>query len=276
MSKQVKEMLVEEYRKRLNGVDDAVLVDIREVDANTNNEMRRSLKSKDIRITVVRNSLAKTAFHDTGLALFDPLLTGPNAIVYGGESVINVAREIVDWSKKIKQIQLKGAILDELRALDWVPRSVRSRAREIQRTMAELEHRFQRTPSEEEVADAMDVKVDVLRDHLGEIANLGFVALDELLNPSERDSGAMSEVIADPEAIDPSGSFEKEETRYMLADSINRLPDRERLVLTLYYYEGLTLAEIGGVLNVTESRICQIHTKAVMSLRNRFIEPAYR
>lgn len=172
--------------------------------------------------------------------------------------------------------RIKGAILDELRALDWVPRSVRSRAREIQRTLAELEHRLQRTPTEEEVAEAMEVPLDTLRDQLGEIANLGFVALDELLNPSERESGSMSELIADPKAIDPSGSFEKEETRYMLADSINRLPDRERLVLTLYYYEGLTLAEIGGVLNVTESRICQIHTKAVMSLRNRFIEPAYR
>ncbi len=172
--------------------------------------------------------------------------------------------------------RIKGAILDELRALDWVPRSVRSRAREIQRTMAELNHTLQRTPTEEEVAESMEVPLDTLRSHLGEIANLGFVALDELLNPSENASGSMTDVLPDSGAIDPSGSFEKEETRYMLADSINRLPDRERLVLTLYYYEGLTLAEIGGVLNVTESRICQIHTKAVMSLRNRFIEPAFR
>jgi RNA polymerase sigma factor for flagellar operon FliA len=172
--------------------------------------------------------------------------------------------------------RIKGAILDELRALDWVPRSVRSRAREIQRTMAELNHTLQRTPTEEEVAESMEVPLDTLRGHLGEIANLGFVALDELLNPSENTSGSMTDVLPDSGAIDPSGSFEKEETRYMLADSINRLPDRERLVLTLYYYEGLTLAEIGGVLNVTESRICQIHTKAVMSLRNRFIEPAFK
>jgi len=172
--------------------------------------------------------------------------------------------------------RIKGAILDELRHLDWVPRSVRSRAREIQRTMAELNHSLQRTPTEDEVAAAMDVPLDTLRDQLGEIANLGFVALDELLNPSERESGAMSEMIADTHAVDPSGSFESQETRTMLADSISRLPDRERLVLTLYYYEGLTLAEIGGVLSVTESRVCQIHTKAVMSLRNRFIEPAYR
>ncbi|MCB1247625.1 MAG: FliA/WhiG family RNA polymerase sigma factor [Acidimicrobiia bacterium] len=172
--------------------------------------------------------------------------------------------------------RIKGAILDELRKLDWVPRSVRARTKEIQRTMADLEHKYQRTPSEDEVADAMDISTDTLRDHLGEIAKLGFVALDELLKPGEKESGSMSEMIADPSATDPSGNFEREETRYALADSINRLPDRERLVLTLYYYEGLTLAEIGSVLNVTESRICQIHAKAVISLRNRFIEPAYR
>jgi len=172
--------------------------------------------------------------------------------------------------------RIKGAILDELRALDWVPRSVRARAREIQRSLSELEHGLQRTPTEEELAEHMDVPLVTLRDHLGEIATLGFVGLDELLSPAERESGAVGDLVADPKALDPSGSFEREETRYMLADSINRLGDRERLVVTLYYYEGLTLAEIGGVLNVTESRVCQIHTKAVMSLRNRLIEPPYK
>ena len=172
--------------------------------------------------------------------------------------------------------RIKGAILDELRALDWVPRSVRARAREIQRSLSELEHGLQRTPTEEELAEHMDVPLVTLRDHLVEIATLGFVGLDELLSPAERESGAVGDLVADPKALDPSGSFEREETRYMLADSINRLGDRERLVVTLYYYEGLTLAEIGGVLNVTESRVCQIHTKAVMSLRNRLIEPPYK
>ncbi len=172
--------------------------------------------------------------------------------------------------------RIKGAILDELRALDWVPRSVRSRAREIQRSLAELEHSMQRSPTDEELASHMGVQLETLQDHLGEISTLGFVALDELLNPAERDSAAVGDVMADPRASDPSGSFEKEETRYLLADSIQRLPDRERLVVTLYYYEGLTLAEIGKVLSVTESRVCQIHTKAVMSLRNRLMEPPYK
>ena len=169
--------------------------------------------------------------------------------------------------------RIKGAILDELRALDWVPRSVRARAREIQRSMAELEHSLQRTATDQELADHMDLPVETLRDQLGELSTLGFVALDELLNPNERDSATIGDVVPDGAALDPSGSFEREETRYLLADSINRLAERERLVVTLYYYEGLTLAEIGSILNVTESRVCQIHTKAVLSLRNRFIEP---
>jgi RNA polymerase sigma factor FliA len=171
--------------------------------------------------------------------------------------------------------RIKGAILDELRALDWVPRSVRARAREIQRSMSELEHSLQRSATDQELADHMDIPVETLRDQLGELSTLGFVALDELLNPDERDSAAVGDIVPDATAFDPSGSFEREETRYLLADSINRLPERDRLVVTLYYFEGLTLSEIGTVLNVTESRVCQIHTKAVLSLRNRFIEPSF-
>ena len=150
--------------------------------------------------------------------------------------------------------RIKGAILDELRALDWVLRSVRARAREIQRSLAELEHGLQRTPTDEELAEHMGVLVETLQDHLSEISTLGVVALDELLNPGERDSASVRDMLADPRAPDPSGSFETQETKYLLADSINRLADRERLVVTLYYYEGLTLAEIGRVLSVTESR----------------------
>ena len=172
--------------------------------------------------------------------------------------------------------RIKGAILDELRALDWVPRSVRARAREIQRSLNELEHYLQRSVSDEELADHMGISVDLLQDHLGEIAALGFIALDELIEPGERSSTAVGDLVADPRAVDPGGSFEQHETRFVLADAINRLPERDRLVVTLYYYEGMTLAEIGDVLGVTESRICQIHTKSVMSLRNRLLEPGQR
>jgi RNA polymerase sigma factor for flagellar operon FliA len=171
--------------------------------------------------------------------------------------------------------RIKGSILDELRALDWVPRSVRARAREIERSLAELEHREKRSVSEEELASHMDMAVEDLQSNLAEISTLGLVALDELLSP-ERGSSAIGDVVPDQKGMDPETAFQVEEMKRVLADIIGRLPDRERLVVTLYYYEGLTLAEIGRVLGVTESRVCQIHTKAVMSLRNRMTEPTYR
>ncbi|MFP5332192.1 MAG: RNA polymerase sigma factor WhiG [Acidimicrobiia bacterium] len=170
--------------------------------------------------------------------------------------------------------RIKGAILDELRALDWVPRSVRARAREIERSMVELEHRLQRTPTDEELAKHMNVQVDDLQDNLAEISTLGLVALDEMLGPDTGSS--LGDMVADSSGLSPEQAFQKEETRRILADAINRLPDRERLVLTLYYFEGLTLAEVGDVLGVTESRVCQIHAKSVMSLRNRMTEPTFR
>jgi RNA polymerase sigma factor for flagellar operon FliA len=170
--------------------------------------------------------------------------------------------------------RIKGSILDGLRALDWVPRSVRSRAREVERSMSELEHRLHRTPSDEELAAHIGTGVDMVRSTLAEMSNLGMVALDELVGP---DSGAaMGDFIADPSGIGPEAAFQAEETRHILSDAINRLPDRERLVITLYYFEGLTLAEIGEVLGVTESRVCQIHAKSVLSLRNRMAEPTFR
>ncbi len=171
--------------------------------------------------------------------------------------------------------RIKGAILDELRALDWVPRSVRARAREIERSLAELEHQLQRSPSEEELAVRLGTSLEDLQDALAEISVLGLVALDELLSP-ERDSSSVGDMLPDPRGTDPEAAFQIEETKRVLADAINRLPNRERLVVTLYYYEGLTLAEIGEVLGVTESRVCQIHTKSVMSLRNRMVEPLFR
>jgi RNA polymerase sigma factor for flagellar operon FliA len=169
--------------------------------------------------------------------------------------------------------RIKGAILDELRALDWVPRSVRSRARRIETGIAELEHKLQRPPTEEELATHVDMGIDELRDSLAEIGRSGMAALDELVSSDSQTS--MGEMLADPGGVSPEMAFQAEETRRGLVDAIQRLPERERLVVTLYYYEGMTLAEIGDVLGVTESRVCQIHAKTMMSLRNRLGDPAW-
>ena len=165
--------------------------------------------------------------------------------------------------------RIKGNILDELRAIDWVPRSVRAKARQIENAYAKLESKLHRTPTEEEVADELDMTRDQLQTALSKISFVGVVALDEFVGSSDRDGGA---TLGDTVATDvegPGDLFEVQEVRGMLADAINRLPEREKVVLTLYYYEGLTLAQIGDVIGVTESRICQIHTKAILQLRSR-------
>jgi RNA polymerase sigma factor FliA len=169
--------------------------------------------------------------------------------------------------------RIKGAILDELRALDWVPRSVRSRARRIETGITELEHKLQRSPTEEELSSHIEMDLEELRDALAEIGRSGMAALDEFVSGDSQTS--MGEMLADPGGISPEMAFQAEETRRGLVDAINRLPNRERLVVTLYYYEGMTLAEIGDVLGVTESRVCQIHAKTMMSLRNRLGDPSW-
>jgi RNA polymerase sigma factor for flagellar operon FliA len=169
--------------------------------------------------------------------------------------------------------RIKGAILDELRALDWVPRSVRSRARRIETAVVELEHTLQRAPTEDELAFNLEMEVDELNDALAEIGRSGIAALDEFVSGDSQTS--MGEMLSDPSGISPEAAFQSEETRRGLVDAINRLPERERLVVTLYYYEGMTLNEIGDVLGVTESRVCQIHAKTMMSLRNRLGDPAW-
>jgi RNA polymerase sigma factor for flagellar operon FliA len=170
--------------------------------------------------------------------------------------------------------RIKGAILDELRSIDWVPRSVRAKARLLEQTYAKLESELHRTPTDEELAAELDYTSDQLQTILGQISFVGLVALDEMLSVGgdRGESLTLGDTIADS-GEGPVAAYEVEEMRHILADAINRMPDRERLVLTLYYYEGLTLAEIGNVLGVTESRVCQIHTKAIFQLRSRLSEP---
>jgi RNA polymerase sigma factor for flagellar operon FliA len=170
--------------------------------------------------------------------------------------------------------RIKGAIIDELRSIDWVPRSVRAKARAVERAYSKLENELKRTPDDREVAAELGMSEAELNHVLSQVSFVGLVALDELLSASGSDRGGSSTVgdtIAD-RAHDPVEAFEVDEMKHLLADAINRMPDRERLVLTLYYYEGLTLAEIGAVLGVTESRVCQIHTKAILQLRSRFAD----
>jgi RNA polymerase sigma factor for flagellar operon FliA len=173
--------------------------------------------------------------------------------------------------------RIKGAIIDELRSIDWVPRSVRAKARAVERAYSKLENELRRSPEDKEVAAELEMSEDELNHLLSQVSFTGLVALDELLGRQQANDGGGSATVGDTiadRAHDPVEMFEVDEMKHLLADAINRMPDRERFVLTLYYYEAFTLAEIGGLLGVTESRVCQIHTKAILQLRSRLAEPA--
>jgi RNA polymerase sigma factor for flagellar operon FliA len=167
--------------------------------------------------------------------------------------------------------RIKGAIIDELRSLDWVPRSVRSRAREIERANSKLEHQLQRAPTDEEMAKELEMGVDDFQEALLQISNSTVAALDELWTVSDAsgDQVSLLDTLQDPDAPDPSEVMDATDMKDRVADAIARLPEREKLVVALYYYENLTLREIGEVLGVTESRVSQLHTKAVLRLRGR-------
>jgi len=166
--------------------------------------------------------------------------------------------------------RIRGAIIDELRSLDWVPRSVRSRAREIEQVQAKLEHELQRAPSESELAAKLNMTEEELQSALLEIANSSVYALDELwtVSDSSGDQVSLLDTIADEGAADPQEALASTEVKDRLTEAIGGLPEREQLVVALYYYENLTLREIGEVLGVTESRVSQLHTKAVMRLKS--------
>src|SRR3954447_26224083 len=170
--------------------------------------------------------------------------------------------------------RIRGAIIDELRALDWIPRSVRSKAREVERAYTTLEAELRRTPSEAEVADHLGIALGDLHHIFSQVSYVNVVALDEMLSVGgeKGDKLTLGDTLEDHRAKDPVLAFEGEETKFLLAGAINQLPEREKIVVTLYYYEGLTLAEIGKVLGVTESRICQMHTKAVLQLRAKLTD----
>jgi RNA polymerase sigma factor for flagellar operon FliA len=173
--------------------------------------------------------------------------------------------------------RIKGSIIDELRSMDWVPRSVRSRAREIERAIGELEARLGRAPEDEEIAKKLGVSEDELNESLSEISRTSIAALDELWTVSAGgDQIALIDTIEDTQGPNPQSALAETELKEALGDAIARLPEREKLVVTLYYYEELTLREIGEVLGVTESRVSQLHTKAILRLKARLSGAATR
>jgi len=226
------------------------------------------------RLVVAYSPLVKYVAGRTAAGL-PPHVEEADLISYGLVGLIS-AIERFDLSRDIKFetyaiMRIKGAIIDELRSLDWVPRSVRARAREVERANAKLENQLQRAPTDKEIADAMGITVEELNESLLAISHSSIVALDELwtVSDSSGDQVSLMDTIEDHGAPDPAKALDLGDLKDRIADAIAQLPEREKLVIALYYYESLTLREIGEVLGVTESRVSQMHTKAVLRLRSR-------
>ena len=166
--------------------------------------------------------------------------------------------------------RIRGAILDELRSQDWFPRSLRRKAKQLEEAYSTLEARLGRPASDREVAKALQIDVRELDGMLGEVAVATIMSLDADASSEESEqSTSLGEYLADPRAEDMEREIAAQEMRELIGERMAELPDKEQLVLVLYYYEELTLKEIGEILDVTESRVCQIHTKAIMRLRGK-------
>jgi RNA polymerase sigma factor for flagellar operon FliA len=166
--------------------------------------------------------------------------------------------------------RIRGAIVDDLRSLDWVPRSVRRKARLLEDAYSFLEGELHRPASDEEISNRLNISMDDLRAITEEVASAGLLSLDDFVgNQDGERTTRVVDLVCSKNGDSPSSSIEVEEMREVLAKSIINLPEKERTVLALYYYEDMTLKEIGRTLGVSESRVSQIHTKAMLRLKGR-------
>jgi RNA polymerase sigma factor for flagellar operon FliA len=165
------------------------------------------------------------------------------------------------------RLRVRGAMLDELRRMDWVPRTIHEKARRIQDTIAQVEQRLGRVPTDAEVAKALNISLSEYNDLLAEIRPATFICLDAVCNLDGGDTSSLCDVIADPSGDGPLEQVSRNELKEIILQRLRDLPDAQRKVLALYYGEDLHLREIAELLGLTESRICQIHSQAILSIR---------
>lgn len=169
--------------------------------------------------------------------------------------------------KTYAEFRIRGAILDELRAQDWVPRSIRDKAKLLDKTMAQLEIELGHAPSEEETAKALNITVEEFYDLVNQVRPVSLLSIDNSQSFSNDDHKSILNLLEGSKLNNPFNQLNMKSIKEVVAQAIEELPERQRLVLSLYYYEDLNLKEIGQVLRVTESRVSQLHAQAVARLR---------
>jgi RNA polymerase sigma factor for flagellar operon FliA len=166
--------------------------------------------------------------------------------------------------------RIRGAIFDELRTIDWVPRSVRQKTREVEDAIGTLEAQLGRTATDQEIANYLRLDEKEFAKLMRQMSTATMLSLNDVwFSGDENDKVSIGDSIESPSSLNPDIIVEKDEIRRVIVEAIEELPDKEKKILVLYYYEDLTLKEIGEVLEVTESRVSQLHTKAILRLRSK-------
>lgn len=169
--------------------------------------------------------------------------------------------------KTYAEFRIRGAILDELRSQDWVPRSVRDKAKRIERMSTELEQKLGRSVSDSEVSTALGIPLEEYYDMVSKVKSVTLLSVDDLTSPYQHERKTLLECLESGSSKNPFAQLKSKSVRKILMDNIEELPEKQKLVLSLYYYEDLNLKEIGKILDVTESRVSQLHTQAVERLK---------
>ena len=238
-------------------------------------EMYRKTRDPEIRDMFVKQYAPLVKYVAGKVAIGMPHNVDFDDLVGFGVFGLIDAIEKFDPNKHVKfktyaVTRIRGAIFDELRSIDWVPRSVRQKSREIEDTVHRLEASLGRSASDKEIADEMGMSETDFQKTMMKVSGTSILSLNDVWYTGEdNDKVSIVDSIESPQSLNPDSIVEKEEIKRVIVQAINELPEKEKKVLVLYYYEDLTLKEIGKVLEVTESRISQLHTKAIMRLRSK-------
>jgi len=235
----------------------------------------RKTRNGEIRNRLIKQYLPLVKYVAGKLAVGMPQNVEFDDLVSYGVIGLFDAIEKFDPGKHVKfktyaVTRVRGAIFDQLRQLDWVPRSIRQKTRELEETVRRLESQLGRSASDTEIAKELGVSVKEFEKLILKISGTTVLSLNDVwYSGDDNDRMSIGDSIESPQNRNPDAIVEKQEIKRVIVEAINELPDKEKKVLVLYYYEDLTLKEIGAVLGVTESRISQLHTKAIMRLRGR-------
>jgi RNA polymerase sigma factor for flagellar operon FliA len=197
-------------------------------------------------------------------------------VSYGAFGLLD-AIEKYDPERDIKfktyaMTRIRGSIFDELRNIDWVPRTLRQKAKQLEEAIITLENKLGHSVDDEEIAKEMGISNQELQELFSKISGASVISLNDVwYTGDDNDQVSFIDTIESPESLNPENIIEKEEIRSVIVEAIKQLPDKEKKVIVLYYYEDLTLKEIGEVLEVTESRVSQLHTKAILRLRGKLM-----